>query len=63
MSVSIVADLGVQPGVSSKMVGCVLFWILNFNFMLIFENLYLLLGKSKNGNCGLFGNLKKRSMQ
>jgi hypothetical protein len=35
MSVSIVADLGVQPGVSSKMVGCVLFWILNFNFMLI----------------------------
>jgi hypothetical protein len=31
--------------------------------MLIFENPYLLLGKSKNGKCGLFGNLEKRSMQ
>jgi hypothetical protein len=31
--------------------------------MLIFENLYLLLGKSKNGKCGLFGNLEKIYMQ
>jgi hypothetical protein len=31
--------------------------------MLIFENPYLLLGKSKNGKCGLFGNLEKISMQ
>jgi hypothetical protein len=30
--------------------------------MLIFENLYLLLGKPKNGKCELFGNLEKRSM-
>jgi hypothetical protein len=31
--------------------------------MLIFENPYLLLGKSKNGKYELFGNLEKRSMQ
>jgi hypothetical protein len=31
--------------------------------MLIFENPYLLLGKSKNGKCGLFGNLEKISIQ
>jgi hypothetical protein len=31
--------------------------------MLIFENLYLLLEKSKNGKCGLFGNLEKRYVQ
>jgi hypothetical protein len=30
--------------------------------MLIFENPYLMLGNSKNGNWGLFGNLEKRSM-
>jgi hypothetical protein len=31
--------------------------------MIFFENPYLLLGKSKNGECGLFGNLEKISMQ
>jgi hypothetical protein len=41
----------------------VLIPILNFNFMLIFENLYLMIEKSKNSKSGLFGNLEKRSMQ
>jgi hypothetical protein len=40
----------------------VLFWIRISDFMLIFENPYLLLGKSKNGKCGLFGNLEKISI-
>jgi hypothetical protein len=31
--------------------------------MLIFENLYLMIEKSKNSKWGLFGNLRKRSMQ
>jgi hypothetical protein len=41
----------------------VLIPILNFNFMLIFENLYLMIEKSKNSKSGLFENLEKRSMQ
>jgi hypothetical protein len=63
MSVSSVADSGVQPGVSSKMVGCV---ILDFEFQVHVKsskNSYLMIEKSKNSNWGLFGNLEKRSMQ
>jgi hypothetical protein len=44
-------------------IGFVLIPILNFNFMLIFENLYLMIEKSKNSKWGLFGNLEKRFTQ
>jgi hypothetical protein len=43
----------------AKLVRVVLILILNFHFMLIFENPYLMLGNSKNSTCGLFGNLEK----
>jgi hypothetical protein len=58
-----VAELGTHSGAPSSFVGLSDSEFEFPDFMLIFENPYLMLGNSKNGKCGLFGNLEKRSMQ
>jgi hypothetical protein len=55
--------VGKQPGAPSSFVRLSDSEIEFSDFMLIFENSYLLLGNSKNSKSGLFGNLEKIPMQ